>query len=266
VQIDVDCLVGPCPSASYPFTIEFRIDASRIPGGQDENTFAIFRDGVVVPPCAGAPGVADPDPCVALRQLFNDGDIGATILTSQASVWGFGASVCSSTPVACANPGKAIFQVKQKTGDPSATKLLWKWLKGTIGGPSDFADPIAGASVNVCVYDDGELVESHVVAPGGECGGKPCWKTLGTKGFKYKNKDGNADGITKVILKSGMNSAKILVKGKGAEVDVPISDPIYTQSSQVTVQLSVTGGACWQAVYPSPAGMSTSTQFKDKVP
>jgi hypothetical protein len=62
VQIDIDCPVGPCPSPSYPLTLGFRIDASRVPAGVDENTFAIFRDGVLVPPCTGAPGVADPDP------------------------------------------------------------------------------------------------------------------------------------------------------------------------------------------------------------
>jgi cysteine-rich repeat protein len=244
VQIDVACSVGPCPSSSYPLTIDFRIDASRIPAAVDENTFAIFRDGVLVPPCTGAPGVADPDPCVAARQLFNDGDIGATILTSQASVWGFAEGVCAQTPVACAHPGKSVFQIKRTIGDPSSTKLLWKWLKGSIGGPSDFADPIAGASVTMCVYDDGSLVESHVVAPGGDCGGKPCWKALGTKGYKYKNKAGNEEGITKVILNSGMGNAKIIVKGKGADLTVPATDPIYAQNTQLTVQLVVTGGAC----------------------
>jgi cysteine-rich repeat protein len=268
VQIDIDCPVGPCPSPSYPLTIDFRIDASRVPAGVDENTFAIFRDGVLVPPCTGAPGVADPDPCVAARELFNDGDIGATILTSQASVWGFGAGVCAAAPVACANPGKSVFQVKRAAGDPDSTKLLWKWLKGTVGSPSDFADPVAGGSVTLCIYDDGSLVQSHVVAPGGDCGGKPCWKTVGTKGFKYKNKSGNDDGITKVLLKSGMGKAKLLVKGKGANVRAPQTDPmdpIYTQSSQLTVQLVVSGGACWQAVFPNPAS-STATQFKDKIP
>jgi hypothetical protein len=54
------------------------------------------------------------------------------------------------------------------------------------------------------------------------------------------------------------------VKGKGANVRLPASDPIYTQSTELTVQLVVTGGACWQAVFPQPA-TSTAIGFKDKI-
>ena len=69
-----------------------------------------------------------------------------------------------------------------------------------------------------------------------------------------------------MLLKSGMGKAKLLVKGKGANVRAPESDPtIYTQSSRLTVQLVVSGGACWPAVFPNPA-TSTATQFKDKIP
>jgi cysteine-rich repeat protein len=266
VQIDVTCTNPPCASPTLPMTLQFRVDASRVPAGVDENTFAIFRDGALVPACSGSPGVASPDPCVDERQLFNDGDIGATILTSLASEWSFAASACSPAPLSCGNPGKAIFQVKKSTGDPSATKLISKWLKGTISGPSEFGDPIAGTSFELCVYDGSSLVESHGIAGGGDCGGDPCWKPVGTKGFKYKNTAGNDDGITKVLLKSGSGKAKILVKAKGSGVVTPDTDPIYTQAPSVTVQLVGSNGSCWQAVYPGGATVSTGEQFKDKMP
>lgn len=266
VQIDFDCPGSPCPSATQPLEISFRVDASRIPSGIDENNLAVLRDGVAVPACTGGPGIASPDPCVSVRELFGDGDIGITILTSQASLWSFASTTCAPAPLTCPDPGKGVLLVKRTTGDPSATKLLWKWLKGTINTPTEFGNPLDGTSYAVCVYDGSELVESHQVAPGGTCGASPCWKQLGTKGFGYKNTDGNDAGITKLLLKSGTGKAKILVKGKGASLIVPTSDPIYAQTSPVTVQLVTSGGNCWDASYPGPAKKSTASQFKDIIP
>ena len=257
VEISFDCPGSPCPSSSQPLVIEFRIDRTRIPSGVDENTIAVFRDGVLVPACTGAPGVAVPDPCIDQRQRFVDGDVGITVLTSQTSVWSFARASCSANPISCTDPGGAIFKVKKRVGDPSSTKVLWKWLHGTIGGSVDFGDPLATTGYTMCVYDGASLVESHVIAPGGDCTGQPCWKATGTKGFKYKNKSGNDEGVTKVLLKSGTGKAKIIVQGKGASVAIPASDPIYTQAPSLTVQLVASTGTCWQATYPNPADAST---------
>ncbi len=266
VEITFDCPVGPCPSPGQPLIIEFRIDRTRVPSGVDENTIAVFRDAVLVPACTAAPGVASPDPCIDQRQRFGDGDVGITVLTSQASVWSFARAACSANPIPCPEPGGALFKVKRRVGDPSATKVLWKWLHGTIGGSADFGDPLATTGYAMCVYDGASLVESHLIAPGGDCDGQPCWQTIGTKGFKYKNKNGNDEGITKVLLKSGTGKAKIIVQGKGANVSIPASDPIYAQAPSLTVQLVASTGTCWQATYPNPADTSTGEQFKDKIP
>ncbi len=264
VQINFTC-TGTCATPTAPLTLSFRIDASRIPSGVDENNFAVLRDGVVIGPCTGSPGVASPDPCVDDRTLFGDGDIGATILTSLASEWSFAKSVCSATPIACDDPGTAIFSVKKTTGDPSATKLIWKWLKGSIASQSAFGDPTAGTGYTLCVYDGAALVESHSITGAGDCDDSPCWKPVGDKGYKYKNPAGNDAGITKVLLKSGPGKSKILVKGKGTNLVVPSSDPIYAQSPDVSVQLVSSGGGCWQAVYPSGATTSSGEKFQDKI-
>jgi cysteine-rich repeat protein len=265
-QIDFDCPGAPCPSPTAPLALSFRIDASRIPSGIDETNLAVLRDGALVPACSGGPGIASPDPCVSERELFVDGDVGVTILTSQASLWAFASATCSPAPLTCDDPGKAILLVKKSLGDPSATKLLWKWNKGSISGPSAFGDPLDATSYALCVYDGATLVQSHVVGSNGTCGTSPCWKTLGSKGFGYKNATGNANGITKLLLKSGAGSAKILVKGKGGNLVVPDSDPIYAQSSPVTVQLVSSGGSCWETSYSSPAKKTTVAQFKDIFP
>lgn len=81
---------APDATAGDPLVIVIRIDASLIPVGEDESSIQVFKDGSQVADCTGAPGTADPDPCVSSRVLLSDGDVEITILTSTASVWNFG--------------------------------------------------------------------------------------------------------------------------------------------------------------------------------
>ncbi len=82
--------VEPPASSEQPLHVTFAFDASRIPAGTDETTLAIFKDGILVPDCTGAPGVADPDPCITLREILPGGDVRLTVLTSTASIWNIG--------------------------------------------------------------------------------------------------------------------------------------------------------------------------------
>jgi hypothetical protein len=50
----------------------------------------IFRNGVLVAPCATGATGADPDPCVLSRTTLTDGDGKIVIRTSHASAWNFG--------------------------------------------------------------------------------------------------------------------------------------------------------------------------------
>jgi len=80
---------APAATADMPLVLVFSIDASQLPPGVDQNTIEIFKDGVIVPACTGASGVASPDTCVSNRTLLADGDVEITVLTSTASVWTF---------------------------------------------------------------------------------------------------------------------------------------------------------------------------------
>jgi hypothetical protein len=80
-------------TAANPLAIEFKLDGSIIPPGQDESTVAIFKDGTIVPDCDDFPGgtVASPDPCVTVRLL--GADLELVVLTSTASTWNFAVDI-----------------------------------------------------------------------------------------------------------------------------------------------------------------------------
>ena len=62
------------------------------------------------------------------------------------------------------------------------------------------------------------------------------WAAAGTKGYKYKDDAGAADGIDKMLLKSSdQNTAKVLVKGKGP--NLPDPPALDTLAPPILVQL-----------------------------
>lgn len=85
VHIDV----SPSATPANPLMIEFLIDSSLVIAGQSAATIVVMKDGVVVPPCTGAPGTASPDACVANRQTVAGHDVKITVLSSTASLWDF---------------------------------------------------------------------------------------------------------------------------------------------------------------------------------
>jgi hypothetical protein len=154
--------------------------------------------------------------------------------------------------------------VKNNPADLTNTKdkLGWKWIKGTATTTGDFGTPLSSTNYLLCIYTGSTptLVTSALAPAGGTCAGKPCWKGKPT-GFIYKDKDLTPNGLLQIVLKSGLDGkAKIIVKGKGANLQTPAL-PI---SQPVTVQLKSSDGVCWEAVYSAPATKSDTTVFKDK--
>jgi hypothetical protein len=120
-----------------------------------------------------------------------------------------------------------IVQVKDKP-TPTKDALQWKFKGATAAiVPADFGDPVNGSpTYQLCVYDavggSPQLAIEATIAGGGTCGTKPCWKDLEGKGFQYKNKTTNTDGIAKVLLKAGAaGKGQIQVKGKGVNLELP---------------------------------------------
>ena len=77
---------APDGTPENPLVITFTLDSSLFPGGLDPSDVVIFRNGVAVPACTGAAGVADPDPCLSVSGTAGD-DYTFTVLTSHASTW-----------------------------------------------------------------------------------------------------------------------------------------------------------------------------------
>lgn len=175
-------------------------------------------------------------------------------------------SGCRESTVA----NKSLLKLRRTAGDPSKSKLVWKWLKGEATAASDYGDPVSGGGsiYTLCVYDaDGgvpQQVIQAMIPPGGTCDGKPCWEAKST-GFKYRDSTAAADGVQNISLRIGPDGkAKIIVKAKGDALDMP--DLPLQQDQTVVVQLknNLLAGECWEARFSAPAKKNTDEQFKDK--
>jgi hypothetical protein len=175
---------------------------------------------------------------------------------------------CAATPIAgCRTPavGQKALLLLKKPDDDNKEKLIWKWTKGAATSKADFGDPLGDTSYLLCMYDGSSTLVLESFAEGGDTceGNVPCWSEKPT-GFKYKDKDNSPNGPQQILLKAGLaGKAKIIVKGRGSDLDVP---PLPL-AQPVTVQLVNTDGVCWEAVYSAPAIKNEGGpkgKFKDK--
>jgi hypothetical protein len=178
------------------------------------------------------------------------------------------ASPCASLPAqGCRAPGKSLALLLDREGS-LRDRFVWKWLKGEATDLADFSDAVNGsAEYRVCVYDASATPQPLLdvgTSAGGSCDGAPCWKALGTKGYRYKDKVGSSDGLSLMKLKSGSaGKAKVLAKASGESFLVPTL-PLATP---VVVQLLVDDGVtpqCWQATYSQVPTKNEATKFKAK--
>ncbi|HXJ36617.1 MAG TPA: right-handed parallel beta-helix repeat-containing protein [Candidatus Eisenbacteria bacterium] len=205
--------------------------------------------GCAVEPAGSA--CADGDPCTV-----GDGCDGA------------GACVGTVGPATgCHDPSSASVIVKRVAGDPTRSRLVWKWTHGDTA-LAELGDPAGGGTTYaLCIYDTTGgtpgLVVRATVPAGGTCHGKACWKALANLGFKYADRDLTPDGVLAITLRSGTaGRANIRLKGKGDRLQTP-SMPL-AQDPRVTVQLKASSGACWQSTHQAPALRNDGSQFRDE--
>lgn len=163
---------------------------------------------------------------------------------------------CVAPLSGCGVAEKELFKIRAKE-DPTKNRVLWKWLRGTTD-IAQFGDPTLDTSYVLCVYVDGAPIMEAAIESGDNWSSK-------RRGYKYKNKEGNSDGIFIGLLKEGVGKAKILVKGRGKNLAMPTLP--LNPSSDVTVQLvrdPEEPTECWEAVFTPPFKVDTETRFKDK--
>lgn len=169
---------------------------------------------------------------------------------------------CAPVPLASCRVGASQRSSVQLRNAASSAKDVLKW-RMTHGGPSLPADIVAAdVTLALCIYDTGtpQLLLSSTIPTAGTCGGKPCWKPLGS-GFRFKSKTATPSGIVDVKLQAtGLGELGIVLKGKGGLLAMPA----LGLAPPVRVQLVATddgGTTCWESSFAS-AQKNDAAQFK----
>jgi uncharacterized delta-60 repeat protein len=114
-------------------------------------------------------------------------------------------------PSGCRAAGKSLIVIKE-SGTAAKDTLVWKWTKGDATSLAELGQPTGTTSYSLCLYA-GTTALASLVIPADAMK----WSAIGTIGFKYSDPSGAAEGVRKVILKSGAaGKAKALLKGKGS--------------------------------------------------
>ena len=162
---------------------------------------------------------------------------------------------------------KARLLIKDNPTRDAADLVVWKWIKGEETTFADFGDPTTTTNYELCIFDAGTPVVQSLIPAGGTCGSLPCWRTLGSNGYKYINRDRTPDGILKVLLRAGSDGkAKIILKGKGE--NLPFEPAFLPMATPVIAQLHADQGAqatdtCWETNHISLGPLyNAEDQFK----
>ncbi len=233
---------------------------------------SVSATGIATPPVAGvsAPTTLGMIACQAASgSSYVNSILGLPGLARNAHVGtlsfgdaGIPAADCPLAPDACRAPavlGKSQLQLKDRSPD-TKDALKWSSAKAAATTLAELGDPTAGDDYVLCVYDPNGRRMGMRVPAGGNCDGRPCWKTT-NGGFAYKRKDGFPHGITQLILRSGSDGkAKLQAAGRGGFLPMPALASI---APPVRVQLrNRTSGLCWEAAYPAPLLKASATDVK----
>jgi len=250
-------IAAPAATPGAPLVLVFRVDSSIVPVGQNEQTIAVFKDGVEVPAC----DAASPDPCVSERAMLPDGDLGITVLTSTASVWSFATPYdpCSNVGgarnfVASARPmiGLSHINTDATPGDDVVA------IKASFSIATSFAslDP-QGKGAMILLRNAGGGSEVSVTLAGGAYGGRGTrgWKR-NSKGTKWTFQDTTgtaANGFSKiVILDQGAkapNRVRVIASGKDGTYPVIAGDEPVQVILVLGDQDSGQAGECGESAF-----------------
>jgi hypothetical protein len=193
----------------------------------------------------GTPCEADSDQCtvdkcnsLGLCVFSNPLDCNDGNTCTQDSCSAGSGCVHSGTPSnSCQAATRATFQFRN-VSDNRRDKVKFRWKGGPVS-MSQLGNPTQTSRYELCIYDSDDVVALGV-PPG------PGWSTIGSpsapRGYRYKDRFGQNQGVTKITLKaSSVQSAKLQVSGKG---DL-LPDPTIPFLLPLTAQLYNSDGQCW---------------------
>ena len=179
---------------------------------------------------------------------------------------------CSPAPRSgCVAAGKATLSVNERSPGNERFKGALQNLTGATT-QSNFGDPVGGSTrYDVCIYSPANALvgEMTVDRAGQMCGTRPCWKPVGTIGYRYTDKNAASDGMKSIVAKSGV-VGKGSVKVKGAnrsskgQTSLPtgIAGSLHAGS---TLQVVTDDAGCFDAVLTT-VRKSTTTEFLGSTP
>ena len=175
---------------------------------------------------------------------------------------GFGSCVHVPEPAtscALAGPHGAFLQIV----DNPRAHVTFKWNKGPAVSEGEFAAPAAGTVYQLCVYDQaGDFPNvMYSGAPRAACG-RAYWSSS-PSGWTFRDLKGGPDGITGVLLRSGVpGRARVQMSAGG----IPLAlGPFPLQASPgVVAQVRTSAGACWGATFSTGITRNDPTRFVAK--
>jgi hypothetical protein len=204
----------------------------------------------------------------AFTYKANDGSADSNVATVRISVRPTPPPTCANGPeVGCRRPvesGKAPLSIRDRSPD-FADRLTWSWTRGAATTRWDFGDPQGGTTYQLCVFDgDGNTIARASAPPGGDCGGRPCWRATAS-GFVYRSRDratsaGPRSSVALSLREGTAGKARIVLRGRGVHLGL---EPLPA-TQPVTVQLENSDGLCWEALYTAPARKNDGWTFADK--
>lgn len=220
-------ITAPPADPTDPLVLGFSVDASVLPADIDPSEVQVLANGVQLAPCAGAPGVASPDACIASATSLPDGDVGLTVLSSNGGDWNVAAPTSLSSGIGFTklvvlqdetrkNKAKLVFTSKDKNAGAIRS--------GATGSPA-----MLSATFEV-FYADNPGNDGLFSLPSSG------WTTNSRRGAKYLNPNapgtlpqnaGSGQGVKSVVIKPGM-LVKITAKSRGedaAKLDLLSSAP-----------------------------------------
>ncbi len=173
---------------------------------------------------------------------------------------GFGACLgVAEAAVLCktAPAGKSTLQLGDSP-DNSRDALKWKWTRGDATLSADLGMPTAGTRYALCVYDASASPQPRLAA--NIPAGSTRWVQT-SKGYRYKDRDGTADGVRAITLKEGeVGKASVSVQAKGAGLPMPT----LPLTPPFTVQLRNQEQACWGATFNTQISINDPAKLRAK--